>query len=259
MYCPSCGSEIKPGERFCMGCGKRVDESREMSLKSEGVDNTLIQQGKTRIDAINEINRMIDYFSQKQNQYDEYDRCSQTIAVKKNGPSSALLVWGIVLIILGILLITGWIPTIIRQNPSFIYLIQNRQKDIFVSIILLLVLFAGIVMVVIYKMIDKRMHKEMYIAVSRMNTLALELTDHYNDYGFCFVGPEYTNPEILKLIANVLKAGRADTIKEAINVLLDDAHKTAMEFQSQLTAQAARQAANGAKVAAVFSAARFFL
>lgn len=74
----------------------------------------------------------------------------------------------------------------------------------------------------------------------------------------CLIGAEYTNPKVITQLANIFRAGRADTIKEAINVLLDDAHKSNVELQAQLSAQAARQAANGAKTAAVFSAARFF-
>ena len=49
---------------------------------------------------------------------------------------------------------------------------------------------------------------------------------------------------------NTILAGRADNPKEAINVMLDDAHKTNME---------AMAAAKNAGVSAGFAAASFFL
>ena len=110
------------------------------------------------------------------------------------------------------------------------------------------------------------MWKQVVYCRTRINELAQELTQHFRAYGYCPVGPEYTNPSILQQIMSVIQSGRAETPKEAINVLLDDAHKSSMEFAAMLTARNAQAAAEyaqgaaaGATASAVFSAANFFL
>ena len=70
---------------------------------------------------------------------------------------------------------------------------------------------------------------------------------------------EYTNPRITQVIYNVIRQGRADTPKEAINVMLQDAHRSEMELIAAQTAAAAHSASRSSGVAAAFCAASFFL
>lgn len=84
-----------------------------------------------------------------------------------------------------------------------------------------------------------------------MTDIENQLEVYYRDYGYCPIGIEFCDPDIIKSLADVVRTGRADTIKEAINVLLDDAHKTTMEMEARFTSQAAG-------TTAAFSAASFF-
>lgn len=52
------------------------------------------------------------------------------------------------------------------------------------------------------------------------------------------LGYEYTNPYILQSIRKVLCSGRADSIKEALNVLINDAGMDEMQLQLDLAARA---------------------
>ena len=70
---------------------------------------------------------------------------------------------------------------------------------------------------------------------------------------------EFSNPRIIKLIYNVIRQGRADTPKEAINVMLQDTHRTEMKLIAAQTAAAASFASINSGVAAAFCAASFFL
>ncbi len=76
---------------------------------------------------------------------------------------------------------------------------------------------------------------------------------------------EYYHHKVLMELANIVRAGKADTIKEAINVLCEENHRSTMEFQAMVTAENSKKAASRAGVAAfnsgasaAFSAANFF-
>ena len=73
------------------------------------------------------------------------------------------------------------------------------------------------------------------------------------------VGGEYTNPKIISAIADIVRQGRAETPKEAINIMIDTAHKNRMEMFARQTVANTAAAARGARASAVFCAANFFL
>ncbi len=260
-FCPNCGGPFNNGEKFCMQCGKPIDENRRIvPLKdSQTKINSIIQQTQMRGESISEVVKMMDYFSCKQAQYDEYDDCDVRIGKCTQVMRKAPVVWGIILSFFG-----GFIPItllieFIKGNRDFVDQFFNNSENYPLFVIALVLFAIGVVLILvrIVKVVVRKKSLKKYIA--RESELAIELTDYYNSYGPCVIGAEFTNPRILELIGNVLRQGRADTIKEAINILLDDAHKTQMELNAQLTALSARQAAGGATAAAAFSAARFFI
>lgn len=92
---------------------------------------------------------------------------------------------------------------------------------------------------------------------NRYKQLSEELDAHFKNYGYCPVAESYTNPKILREIREPINIGRADTIKESMNLLVQDAHNAEMESHAAATANSARNAARGANVAAFFTAASF--
>ena len=46
------------------------------------------------------------------------------------------------------------------------------------------------------------------------------IIDHYNKYENCPIGVEYTRLGDIELIYDTIRQGRADTIKEAMNLLI---------------------------------------
>ncbi len=252
MYCPGCGSEIKIGEKFCMHCGNPIDEKRKIVAQKPTHVSSISQQRSSRIESANEVARMIEYFSPMQPQYDEYDQCSEIIDNCTRKLKIAPVVIGI------ILCAWGYLPIIAVLSVFGISGIARFGLEEHLVFCLPALLGTLVIVLRIIEVINRK--KKLNQSIERQILLAKELTDYYNNYGeLCLVGAEFSNPRILELIGNTLRQGRADTIKEAINVLLDDAHKTRMELQAELTAQSARQAASGATAAAVFSAARLFL
>ena len=89
--------------------------------------------------------------------------------------------------------------------------------------------------------------------------LSQELYAYYMAYPNCPVGPEFSNPDILEAIISVIQSGRADTVKESINLLLNDAEMEEMNAYPASIEENTNAINAQTKVAAVFAAADFFL
>lgn len=269
-YCSSCGAQFNSGESFCMKCGKPVDGKSVVSVISH--EPSIAQQENNRKASLVEINRMITYFGQKQAQYDEYDDCSEKIAYysdprsrvqESGGTGKPFKIFGIIMTAVG-----G-----VNTLWSFVgvaALLSSSYSDSAGSAILGLLFFAAILAGGIALLVTGIKKSNNYSQNSknerarllsyyedRYDKLAEELNTHYMNYGYCAVAASYTNPKILTLIREPIYLGRADTIKEAINVMIQDSHNSEMELQASLAAQSAASAARGAKAAAFFSAASF--
>ncbi len=239
VFCSKCGTKNEDGANVCVSCGAPLalsNGSALMNQQSQMMSNMGGMQAvaQQRQDSINEVNRMHAYFSQKQNEYNEYDKLNADIP-------GMMHVWFVPMLVIGI------IVTIIGFASVF--------SGSFASMLVVLVgagLIAGFIAINVYR------KKSLDENLNRVADLSNELAEHYAGYGMCLVGPEYTNPSIISAIKDVIVAGRADTPKEAINVLLDDHHKSNMEALATQTAVNSAAAARGAKTAAAFAAANFF-
>ena len=196
----------------------------------------------TRQIELQKMDDLIRHFSVKQKQYDEYDYESEQIYRLSRTSSKAALVWGIIVTV-GCLLIT-----LLTQSTAY-----------------LLFLLLGGGLIALYIFLQARKKNKLEAATKRYYELTDELIDHFRKYPNCPVGPEYTNPSNLAVIKRTIISGRADRIKEALNILVEDAHREKMENIASQTAEYARQAAantesirRDASVTAVFTAANFF-
>ena len=235
MYCQNCGTEIQDGSQFCPNCGQRADSAQAVGMQQSN-NYGINQRVGVRQEEIAELNKMISYFSQMSAQYEEYDRVREMINPKYLRKRVGLLVWGIIICVIG--LIFAFIP---------------------VWALAALLLPGGALMIFFYIYTSYSRNKNYAINCARYDELTAQLYQHYLNYGNCMVSAEYTNPSNLQAILNTIQSGRADTIKEALNILIEDAHRMNMETLATQTAVATAAAARGAKTAAVFSAANFFL
>jgi len=273
-FCSKCGAKNMDDSMFCIGCGTSLHVQQ---IVSNNIQLNL-QQG-TRQSSLAEIDRMISYFSQKQAQYDEYDNCIEQLAyyskpnavIKLSGEKKYskkhLIFIGISLMVFGIAILLPIVMTITELNIE-----NGNNPPILGWIFTLLILGGGIFLLImgINGQIEynrfyhenkarEKAEKERLIKYyeNRCNQLVEELDNHFKSYGYCAVAESYTNPRILKEIREPIYIGRADTIKESMNLLVQDAHNTEMELQAAATARSAKSAARGANVAAFFTAASF--
>lgn len=234
MFCQKCGQEMPDGAQFCMKCGAKV-EKEQPKVMPRTVD---------RNQEIAELEKMIEYFSQKAPQYAEYDTVCLNVNHYAVGFTNVLRVIGILVVVFG----------------SFlgVYMSEYTRTAQYGNLIVLVMLAIGVGMIVANQMMVKRFRHGAAETYQRYDLLTVELYENYMAYGECAIGCEYTNPNNLRAILEMIESGRADTAKDAINMLMA---LFGVKHAPLLTLQSKRRAASlarGATVDAVFYPATFF-
>lgn len=249
MFCPNCGNQLPDNSSFCPSCGQNLNAAVPAVQQTQQVQQVYggNQRQQQRMAEINELNRMINYFSQKSAEYDEYDLIANNMARLSLGYSTKKMVWGIILSVFGFIFTLGGIASV-ADNGAPVLLIFG-----------LIVLAVGVLLIVLHVTGRAKFVKDRDYAYMRFDQLSDELNSYYQAYGYCPVGAEYTNPSNLAVILDTIRSGRADTTMDAINILVEDAHRNNMEAMARQTAVNTAAAARGARAGAIFSAANFFL
>ena len=240
MYCTNCGAEIREESRFCKSCGVEI---KKFSKKQETYNTAYQSQTyhSVRKESMEQLRDMYNYFSVKEAAYEELINLdielSSPIQVSNKGK-----IWGLILTIFGSCCvplaiaahsIEAFIAVIIILGPG-IFLLTSRSRKI------------------------KRIQLDRENKRQRMQVIAEDVVAHYNNYGPCPIGVEFTDPKSLEALYEVIRSGRADTLKEAINVLAADNHMAEMERLQSATAQAAWETCAAARLNAGFTAANYF-
>lgn len=248
MFCTKCGSNIPEGDAvFCPVCGNTLTAPSTVERYSYTPPATRSYDPVgSRLDSrqgeIEEVNRMISYFSKVSDKYAEYERVCVALDPRNKRKRVGLLVWGIIIAVLGVMFTAA-------SANSF-------SKDL--PVVGVATILGGVAMIVGYIASSSARNTNYDDAYRRFNQLTNELLRYYQGYGPCLVSAEYTNPNNLVAIRDTISSGRADNIKEALNVLIDDAHRNNMEAFARQSAISSAAAARGATAAAIFSAANLF-
>lgn len=250
MFCFKCGAQLPDGAGFCSSCGASLnggapspqapvmDYQAQMQMQAQQFQ---VQKNSVRQSEIASLTHCYEYFNQKRDTFRKYDMVNDRLSYYLRGAKSALIVWGAIIASLGLIGFAG-----LKDDASF------GIGMIVMFFIPGAAMIAGGVLMKVNNKKKCRHYESEYIRLSK------ELNDHYNAYPMCPVGAEYANPEILEIILNVLNSGRADTIKEAINVLIAEVNQAEMNAYLQCIEAYSRQTAASSTTAAVFAAASFF-
>lgn len=232
MFCNNCGSQVPDGASFCNNCGASIAGAAQAQMQQFQNQKNAVRQSE-----IASLEDAIAYFGQKRDLYNEYDLVSELVIDFARGAKKSLLVWGIIISALGVLMLLA-------------------GPEAFAGA--LLFIFPGAAMIVGGILMQVNNKKKYAYFSSEYTRISAELTDYYNAYPNCPVGAEYSNPEILESILGVLRSGRADTIKESINLLISDAERSEMQATMQAIEAYTAKTSASASTAAFFAAANFF-
>ena len=231
MFCQKCGKELPDDAIFCSSCGSSVNANADYVGSSKAAE-----QKSTRGETLQIVDKLIDYFSAKNSLYRELDRVNCKL-VKVNQRS---YYWKLLAAI-------SFFGTI---GLSLIIIAYNaRHRALFLHEVVPYAFLPSTTLGLIVPLIVKIAKKSSLN--KRQAELAEEITDYYNQLTYCPIGVEYSDPEILAGLKAIINSGRADTLKEAINTMVDDIHKSNMEAAAFTTAQNAFVAAKAAQVSAV--------
>ena len=277
-FCPKCGNTMGETDVFCRRCGTNVTDSDVIppvtqiqpvteirpATESAAVPYSPIAlQQKTRTETLEEMDRMIRHFRKAMPLYEKYDQCLQDIAYLSKPGASVRYTGGrktaVYFIMSPVMMVVGLFAAGIAWAIN-----ETVSSAICAALVcwVIAIILSGVG--TMFKRNNRQLMEEQRVfllneAQDRFRKTIDALSLHYQKYGYCAVGESYTNPKILGMIQNIIQLGRADTMKEAINVMIQDTHNSEMELQAKMTARSAASAARGAKAAAFFTAADFFL
>lgn len=205
MYCPSCGKPNPENASFCSTCGNRFvsvpqapQPVSDIQAQQYQMQNAALRKG-----SIDSLYSAIAHFSQKSAIFEEYDYVCHQINRYSRGAKASLLIWGCIAVTLGLMFaVTG-------------------EDEAFAAVSIGLFVIPGILMIVggiLMKIFNKRTTRQLK---ERYAALTNELYNHFAVCPNCPVGTEYVNPRVLGLLLEIIQSGRADTVKESLNILMD--------------------------------------
>lgn len=252
MFCNKCGTQLPDGTPFCSSCGANLNASvnpaqapmmdyqAQMQMQQMQAQQYQMQKNSIRQSEIALLQNVYDHFNLKRATFQEYDKVGERLSYYQRGARSALIVWGAIITVISFMI------------ASMVGSSSGAFAVFLVFSFLGAGMIAGGVMMKVNNKKKLRLYESEYIRLSE------ELNAHYNAYPMCPVGAQYSNPEIIEVIMDVMQSGRANTIADAINILVSDINQSEMQAYLQSIENYSRQTAAASKTAAVFAAASFF-
>ena len=203
VTCPNCNGQVQIDASrefgFCSYCGTKIVFEREAPL------NATQAFADNRSAALDEITRIMDHFEPVADDFRRVDAVNDEINFLSHKSYAGVIGAGIVILIIGIIImLCGGIP---------------------VGIAVLIVAIVLFVVPGVQKNNDQQTIENLKEEKRELSRL---LFDKYNEYPNCPVGIEYCRSDVLYDLYEYLRKGRAETIKEAINLLESDEHNAEM-------------------------------
>lgn len=230
-FCTVCGRELTEGSRFCPKCGNCIESSNiEEEVIKQKIDINEIGQQTILTDKsaiITELERLKEYFMNMETQYNQRNSYILFLNTVK---APSVIAWffggGVLAFIIYLLL----------------FLALNWDIGGIGFIVVWIAITVGG-----YMHFKKKNKFEVYNTRMALKTLETELNNFYLDARNCIIAFDYSEPAIIQKLILLLRNGRADSLKEAINVMLDDIHKQTLINQQAEIVRNSENAANSAR------------
>jgi hypothetical protein len=249
---------------FCPYCGVRVNS----------VPERVVPGDPEKEKAINDVNKLLNYFSQKTAQYNEYDRVTGVLYKLRSGRNKILKRLSIVSFIIGGILL---LPSVFLFIKSFI---QSNNTNMNIHTLgglaganmwLMLVVYscvflvAAVVLIIVDSFRKERFSQNLRLYVNRYYALSDELYLNYLAYKDCPIKAPFTNPGNIYVVQQTIMAGQADSIENAVAFLSARAANNRVEVYSNICAEFAQKTSfefrrneEASKLNAVFLPGNFF-
>ncbi|MCR4740323.1 MAG: hypothetical protein K5886_08710 [Lachnospiraceae bacterium] len=227
LKCPGCGANIELDESrdfgFCSYCGYKMMLKDVVEVRHREASST-----DRYSDGMTEMTKIMDYFGQISDKYQKREELKKQYAELQKKGYKALTGWGIVITVIGLLSISSGAFGVVLLIVGCLFLAGGYSQG-------------------------EKSKKEMEAIKPQITQLENEIIKHYEDYGVCPLGIEYTQPAVLSILSNYIRQGRAYNVKEAINLLEDENYKNEMRQIAINTQKAAEEQARAARDMAISS------
>ncbi len=185
------GAEVAPAPTYATAAPLKPSYAEAQSKQYQTQKDTIRQS------ELSVLNAAYQYFYQRKDLFELHDALNTLVKHYEEGAKSALLVWGIINAVIGtIILIAAGMAGVIYLGVSA------------------MMIAGGILMKVNNRTKYSKYTKELSETVG-------QIQDLYSSYPNCPVGINFIYPNVLAQLIETIQSGRADTIKEAINLYLD--------------------------------------
>lgn len=212
-FCMYCGKELPDNAMFCSGCGKKADlSSVEPEYHTQGTQ----QNSEDIIDALKTCKSI---FAPVQQKYDSRNQLQVSLSSKTN-----YFILFVVFIVIGFVLGNALDYTFWEMGIQTL-----GVMSCWIGI--------GIVVPLLITLKIKSNERNQAAMLVNLNS---ELEANYQTKNLPVkLAFEYSDPRIIDVLIDILKKGRADTIKDAINCMLDDQYKAeALRLQKEAKSSA---------------------
>ena len=213
-FCKQCGADLN-GANFCAGCGTPAD------------GNVIVQQAAPAMNArqktMMEADRMMAYFSPKQDLYDSVIKANEEVTKLESRSAIGWIIAAVISVVIGLF-----------SKEVFFYIVAAP-----------LILF--------FFLTSKKNKKLLATANEKLEKLSAELQQFYKGYGYCEVGLSNTYPPMLSKLYTFVEEGDASTFAEAIRCYKDEQRHIETQIKLDQLQKTSEEAVSYTRIAAVTS------
>lgn len=247
-FCTKCGTQMEDDVNFCPKCGTATNSANQVV----NVESKSEVSEKDSSSIVAKLKELHSYFSEIGNAYNIFDNgiglindaeWRKTVNKKYKMSVAAKVSWLLLLIFI--------LAIVICYNAArHTYSITPLLLNLLFWFLAIVAFSCGIVFSIQGK--GFKNHKKALDFYDKNVPIAQkQIQEHYAKLENCPLGIDYTSPSTIERLAYYLNSHRADSLKEAINVLEDERHKANVENTLAATRKAAEAAAFASQMTAI--------